>query len=528
MEFEDRLNKIEERLSAIEKRLGLYMPLKTPPPIPKTETPVNHWLKDNWLTAIGIFLVILSGSWFIGYAFANNWIGETARILLCIAAGAAVYIYGLAILKKQEDKGQIFLLLGGAVIMMSLYAGYQLYAILPALAVFALMAAVCAITTAIGLIYNLEGLSFASVIAAFIIPYLFRNNTIFLMSYVLLIDIAALLMLITKGWRAVFHAAWIGTLFYGFWFFQIGKKISSLFIAIFYLLFFLPSALSACSSKKGNFILFTSTLALIAWIAFFVPLKWQIASYSAAALLSLYFCYIYSKSWEPGKEYRTGTIFGFNAMAFILMAINSTEWPDIISYSIPIVIAMAVARYFFHSPTAVLRLPFFFIIPLALFLDRFPEILYSLYHHVDFATLCILASSFPIASWIVYNTEVAAAQSKFQKGVLVCLGVLSGLFYMALIWNICHQAIANDSIARGTALVIDIIAAEILIYMGNLKRLVSLRYGGIAIIVFVLCRLFLVEIWEMPVVIRTITFVATGLLLIATAWFDKRSKNLQI
>ncbi len=504
---EDRLNKIEARLAAIEQRLGLERPLPRPlPPIPKVPSSLQLWLKENWLSAIGILLVILAGTWFIGYA--NQWMGEAARVYSCLAAGSAVYLYGFVLLKKEAVKGQILLLLGEAVIFMSLYAGYEWYALLPENGVFLLLFATAAITAGIGVFYNFAGLSFASVIAASVIPFLIGKHTpLFVINYVLLIDLAALFMYLTRSWETVFLAAWVATLYYSFSFFEIDRGLVSLYAALFYLLFFLPSAFFAIKKQSGAFILLTSTFALIAWMTLFVPFQWDYLAYSAAALLSLYICC----KWE--NNYTIGSILVFNAMTFILMTVNSTNWPDIISYMIPIALAIGVARFAFQAPVAASGLAFFFLIPLALLYDKWPGILYAPFNSVDFATLVTAAGSLAASAWIVYPMQ----PGRLQRAVSAGLGVLTGLSLMALIWNICHQTLANSYAARGTALVLYIIAAEGLI----LKKL---RLAGMALIVFVLGRLFLVELWEMPIVIRILTFVATGLLLIGTAWIDKKSR----
>ena len=70
-----------------------------------------------------------------------------------------------------------------------------------------------------------------------------------------------------------------------------------------------------------------------------------------------------------------------------------------------------------------------------------------------------------------------------------------------------------------------VIAGEALIYIGNVKQFKNLRYGGMLIIILVILRLFLDEIWMMPIIIRIITFIVTGFLLIGTAWFDKKSST---
>lgn len=553
--LDDRLKKIEDRLAALEKRLGSDSPLvKSSTPAPIQEQPITSrepsglslWLKENWLMSIGVFLVILAGGWFVGYAFTNDWIGETGRIVLSSVAGLLVYLWGLKTLKKNPRVGQALIILGEAVLMLSLYAGYQLYALLPAATAFSMMVAIAAFTTVISVINSLEGLGLASVIAAMIIPFLFNEdhpNYTFLMSYVLLIDIAALLMLLRRGWGKVFHAAWLGTLVYSFSLYY--ADLTNLFIVTFYLLFFLPAALSACGMIdkklpfKGALILISSLFALIFWVEYYVAFKWSLTFYSAAALLSFCFSYLMAKNWDrihskhTTLKYMLGIIFGINVMTFILMANSAINLTydiniQIIGNSIATLIAVAVALYVLQAPAAAIGVAFYALVPVVMLAGRYPGILYAPINSLDFVTLCVTPLSFGLACLILYKTKiskVSAELSSLHRLVYVCLGILTGIFFMRLIWNLCHNSIETASIARGVALVIYILIAEALIYLGNLKQLKNLRLGGIAIIIFVIWRLLFKEVWEMPIIIRTITFVVTGVLLIGTAWFDKRSSK---
>src|ERR1700686_906326 len=115
MEQEERFRLIEERLSALEQKLTVRSPSinqqppqPPPPPFNKEEEPsrLSLWFSEKWLMSICIFLVLLSVSWFIGYAFSNDLLGETARICLSFTAGIIAYIWGFILLRKTFRGGQ--------------------------------------------------------------------------------------------------------------------------------------------------------------------------------------------------------------------------------------------------------------------------------------------------------------------------------------------------------------------------------------------------------------------------------------
>jgi hypothetical protein len=63
-----------------------------------------------------------------------------------------------------------------------------------------------------------------------------------------------------------------------------------------------------------------------------------------------------------------------------------------------------------------------------------------------------------------------------------------------------------------------------LFWQGRLRGINQIRIGGIALLLLVLLRLLIVEIWLMPVIVRIITFILAGSLFVLTAFLDKKLK----
>lgn len=558
--LDERLKSIEKRLEALEKWQEQHQPpskleqesdaaLLPPPPQvkePNLPSKLGLWLQEYWLTAIGIFLVLLSGTWFVGYAFANVWFGETARIVICFSLGALAYIWGLLILKKRTDRGRILVILGGAVSMAALFAGHELYGMLPLPYMFALMFGITALTAVIAVVGEHEPIGFASVFAAMVIPLLVETsnpNHLFLVNYVLLVDGVALFMLLMRGWGWTFHVAWLATLIlFSYSLDFLSHGVAYAYMATFYLLFFIPTGLIACEKimprlpLKGALLLLTTTFALILWMESRPTFNWHLIFYLGAASLTFFFCYVMSVEWDqihrhtPIQKRVLASLLGFSIMAYLFTLTDHVVASDYqtIAYLLEGVMAISIGCLIFRSPIVGAGLSFCFLIPLLVILHKLltpPSLLYASLYSLDFVNLLVADASLAIASWMLYTPQVPKKSPSFRQ---ICLGgliVIASMLLMCLVWNISHNLIHNPSIARGTALVIYILGAEYLIYLGNLKGLVNLRIGGIVVILYVIGRLFFEEVWVMPVVIRTVTFVITGLLLIGTAWFDKKTKK---
>lgn len=566
--FNERLRKIEHRLTAIEGQLNLHppsLPVDSPkqsPPLVLFKPSVQRddpssligWLKDNWLVSIGIFLIILAMGWFISYAFANDWIGETMRVFLGVIVGAILGSTGIWLLRKQPRGGQALIILGEAIAIIAFFAGHQFYFILSTFHTFLLMLVVVNLTAIIAIKNHLESLGLSSIIFAAIIPMLIdadSSNSIFLLGYVLIIDAAALWVWTKRGWGNIFQIAWLATLTYSFSSFSLmtidEPLIANFFVWAFYLIFFLPIAFSIHRKKlpllplKGTFILLSLTLAFLFWIDYSTQFPWSAISYLTASLLWTALGYSMAKNWddiEPKDstiKYVLGIIMGFSVMTLLLMATYKLThhfflYPvsfdaKIIFYFIEITAAISLGYFILQSPLVSIYLSLFFIIPLSNLWGSDVSILYAPFLSLKFAILWIAMISLFSAARINQKVLLHVEASPFQKLILNVLWIIASLFAMILVWNICHQLFPTDNIARGVALIVYTIAAQTLIYMGNLKQLKNLRLGGFALILFVFLRLIGEEIWAMPIVLRTITFSVIGLLLIGNAFFDKQYKK---
>src|SRR5262245_61721090 len=88
---------LTERVHKLEKAAGLRRWQEVPPPIStiqdstpppslaldsETEAELESKIGGRWLNRIGILAMLIGVSYFLKYAFDNNWIGPAARIVI--------------------------------------------------------------------------------------------------------------------------------------------------------------------------------------------------------------------------------------------------------------------------------------------------------------------------------------------------------------------------------------------------------------------------------------------------------------
>jgi uncharacterized membrane protein len=212
----------------------------------KRASELESRIGSQWLNRVGIAAVLIGVSFFLNYAFENNWVGGNGRLVIGLVAGIALVVWSERFRKRGYPSFSYSLkAVGIGVLYLSLWASFQVYHLLSATVVFAAMTLVTAGTCGIAIIQDAEILALFAIAGGFSTPALLstgENREMVLFSYVALLDFAILALTFLKPWRGVAILGFVGTLIlYIAWyseFYDRGQLLptlifASLFFAIF-------------------------------------------------------------------------------------------------------------------------------------------------------------------------------------------------------------------------------------------------------------------------------------------------------
>jgi uncharacterized membrane protein len=171
---------------------------------------------SHWLNRIGIAAVLIGVSYFLKYAFDNNWIGASGRVTIGLLAGIVVVLWS----ERFRARGyRIFSFslkaVGIGVLYLSLWAAFQVYSLIPGGVAFVAMLIVTASTAALALAQDAEILAAFALTGGFLTPALLstgQNREIELFLYVAVLDAAMLVLVVFKPWRRLLVLSFAGTL----------------------------------------------------------------------------------------------------------------------------------------------------------------------------------------------------------------------------------------------------------------------------------------------------------------------------
>jgi uncharacterized membrane protein len=160
--------------------------------------------------------MLIGVSYFLKFAFENNWIGPAGRISIGLMAGIAVVVWSEQFRRKSYKAFSYSLkAVGIGTLYLSLWAAFHLYSLMPSGIAFAMMLVVTAATSVMALTQDAQILAAFALIGGFTTPILLRtgqNREVALFTYVAILDVATLVLVTFKPWRRLLVMSYAGTL----------------------------------------------------------------------------------------------------------------------------------------------------------------------------------------------------------------------------------------------------------------------------------------------------------------------------
>jgi uncharacterized membrane protein len=201
-------------------------PRPAPPPIiplragiaasVKSQANLESRIGSHWLNRIGILALLIGVSYFLKFAFDNNWIGPAGQISIGLVAGIAIVIWSERFRAKGYKAFSYSLkAVGIGALYLSLWAAFHVYSLIPSSMAFAMMLVVTAATSVLALSQDAQILAAFALVGGFSTPILLstgENREVALFTYVAILDIATLVLVTFRPWRRLLVMSYVGTL----------------------------------------------------------------------------------------------------------------------------------------------------------------------------------------------------------------------------------------------------------------------------------------------------------------------------
>src|SRR5580693_2812062 len=154
------------------------------PPYPLVPKPASHReanlesrIGSHWLNRIGIAALLIGVSYFLKFAFENNWTGPAGRVTIGLLAGIAVVVWSERFRSRGYRAFSYSLkAVGIGTLYLSLWAAFQIYSLIPSSVAFVMMLVVTASAAAMALAQDAQILAAFALTGGFSTPLLLSTG----------------------------------------------------------------------------------------------------------------------------------------------------------------------------------------------------------------------------------------------------------------------------------------------------------------------------------------------------------------
>ncbi|MFT7645133.1 MAG: putative membrane protein [Candidatus Paceibacteria bacterium] len=566
--FNARISRLEKRLSDVDLTKQSFVPNSIPSPIPQAGkvgsvgVPVSkessrqqgqhstvsrfiNWVKQDFMVKVGALLLLLALGWFVSYAFAENWIGPAGRISLGLLFGAVFLVLGTWRISVYRHQGGIFMIIGATTTLLTIFAARELYDFFTPLSALVLMFMTVVFVAFVSVRYQSEKLAFAGLVLGSFAPLLTSApipDTIERFTYLMVVALGTLWVVWVTGWTRLTLASLVITYLYSLPYFfggyylanQSDKDIAITFSFLFVSLFFVANMVSLVRRhgqglhhmKVHTLTALGTGIFLFTWIEAAASIEWRSLLYVAWALVfavGTYAVYLFTANQSAFYLY------GATSVALIGVATAAElHGPALtIAYLLEISLLLIAAGKLMMGTKLLSRLSLLLVVPVSMSLESFDSYNWrDSIMHEDFVVIILTASILFMVA-IFFLSQKGEEESGLAKSIPGILFATGGLYVIGLIWLVSHALLEND-LATMLSLAVYTVVGITFFVQGKLKDRQFVRLSGAALITLVVVRLLFVDIWDMDLEGRIVTFLVIGIMLISTAFIRKLHPSDQV
>ena len=151
----------------------------------------------RWIGVVGLVALVVGVGFFIQYAFQNDWIGETARIILGLIVGILFVGLGQYLFNKYHNYAQIISATGIVILYLSIFSAFGFYSLIGIYGALFCIFTVSVLAGVISVFRDALSLAYLGVVGGFVVPLFMSGGVVDLsfvglLIYVLIVTILGL------------------------------------------------------------------------------------------------------------------------------------------------------------------------------------------------------------------------------------------------------------------------------------------------------------------------------------------------
>jgi hypothetical protein len=377
-------------------------------------------------------------------------------------------------------------------------------------------------------------LAVASVLLAGVAPILAHSASadyVSLFAYLMVIVLGSIWIVAVTGWRELILASLVVVVLYSVPHFMRTapeQPVLLLFAYAFAGVFFLANLVGILregpegNDRGGDALIAAGTGAfLLAWILSAAAEEWRSLIISAWLVV-----FVAAANLVYRRTGRIAPFYAYAGVGVAMLGVATAEELSGPSLAIAYILEAGLVPVLVHAMTGKLRTAgtwaLLFILPVLLSFQSMEQYAWkNAIFHEHFAVLALMSFTLLLVGFYFRSKFLQASDAGGRFDVLLIIG--GTIYAYILLWLSLHAVLPEDTASMFSLVVYTLAGLSTYLYGQMNANATVKKYGGV-VIGLVILRLLFVDIWNMELTGRIITFFVIGLMLLGTA-FMGRNKN---
>lgn len=499
---------------------------------------ILDWWKKNWMLKVGVLLILTGFGWFISYAFVNNWIGPAGRVILGFVLGALCAIFGTYRMNRDAIQSNLFIVLGSAISLITAYAANVVYGFFGSLGVLGITLLITFFVAMCATVSDRKSLALYGIfvaLSATVFTHAVNPDIILTYLYLCIVSFGFIWLALYKKWSEVnaflslgLALNVVGDLLY----LSQGDYFIAGVVFVLGLVYFAVSIggmlVSGGKTSQADVVLaILNSITIMLAIVRVMPKEWQSLILAFWMLIFAAGSFItYFKTGNKNYFYTYCLV----AIAFLGAATAIELQGPVLTIAFCIEAAIiALASFIITGNIDIgFNLSKLMIIPGIL---AFSSLFFGNWQagvfNSDFVVVLLVGVLLMVMGIFFFSAcKKMAPEVRGSRKTYIPLNIFGSVYLLALVWRSTHAAMDGSLPVLISLLLYSVVGIATYFY-GLFKSQRVFRLYGLVLLVLVIARLVLVDVWEMELAMRITTFVLIGLMFIGTAFITQKSKNQQ-
>lgn len=519
--------------------LGAVPLLRAPPPEePGAVTRLIARMQEDWLMKLGALLLVLGFGWLTTYAFLNNWIGPAGRITLGLLGGGGFLALGYRRTATSVPQGGVLFGLGSTIVLVTVLAARTRYGFFTPVSALAIVLLSAGFVSVASVLFRVRSLAVVGLVSGSLAPLMMGaadRAPLLTFAYLFVVVLASLAVMLRLRWRLLTVLALAVVALHSVPILEglrPGAPDAAALLAIAYAfgaLFLAAGLLTTLHWEEERQVVVDALtavgngLVVLVWTMRLLRPEWQSLVVAVVALVAA--CAAFS---VHRVTQRREPFFIYGAVAAGLVGAATSLVLSGATLGIALALettgAILAAHALTDSRRAAELTSLLLVIPGVMVMDAFDASVWrrELIHPQFFLALLFTVLTFALAGY--FRARFAArseAEPSLLPRILTAVGSLSAA---ALVWQSADAIFDRDAGAVMAALFV-YTGVGIIAYVAGLRRdNARMRIYGSLFLGAVVLRLLFVDVWQMELSGRIITFFVIGAVLLASGFIGRRTR----